>query len=201
MGCFWAPAEEILKSPGILSTVAGYTGKGDASDPPSYEIVCMSRDWVEAVRVTFDDEIITYPQVLDAFFDSQEARIGSRQYGSFVFPDSEQAAEAKKWLAEARKSSLVRKRDGFSVDATTIENPTKFFRAENYHQNFWQKWRLRIVALLFLLPISWGAFNGVLPEAALPYVETVQDSATAVYVLGLVAALLERKLDAEVIEM
>lgn len=57
------------------------------------------------------------------------------------------------------------------------------------------------VALLFLLPISWGAFNGVLPEAALPYVETVQDSATAVYVLGLVAALLERKLDAEVIEM
>jgi hypothetical protein len=108
---------------------------------------------------------------------------------------------ARRWLAEARKSSLVRKRDGFSVDATTIENPTKFFRAENYHQNFWQKWRLRIVALLFLLPISWGAFNGVLPEAALPYVETVQDSATAVYVLGLVAALLERKLDAEVIEM
>ena len=59
MGCFWEPAEELRKVKGVVDTVAGYTGNPTANKAPTYDSVCFSRDWVEGVRVKFDDEMIT----------------------------------------------------------------------------------------------------------------------------------------------
>lgn len=69
MGCFWKPSEQLLQVEGVIDTVVGYTGKADAQSAPNYEIVCASRDWVEGVRVIYDDEKISYAQLLDAFLN------------------------------------------------------------------------------------------------------------------------------------
>ena len=159
MGCFWEPAEELLKIDGVIDTVSGYTGnpKFDA-DPkktvPSYDSVCYGRHWVEGVRVTYDTDKISYEELLNAFFEKQKPQPGSRQYSSVIFPHNDKQLKA----AQAWKStSLTRESDGFKNEWTAIEYPrTKFYAAEGYHQNYWQKQRPRFAVILLLLSIATG---------------------------------------------
>ena len=145
MGCFWKPSEELLKANGVVDTVAGYTGNPNAKKvPPTYEDVCFGRDWVEAVRVRYDNEKISYSKLLDAFFEAQEPRAGSRQYASIVFPhvnDNEQQQTAEKWLQD--NQDRVRS-DGGPALLTQIERQSPFYKAEEYHQEYWQKMRPRM---------------------------------------------------------
>ena len=78
MGCFWEPAESLLRRPGVLATTAGYTGAPSNKPPPTYDAVCFGNDWVEAVRVVYDDEVIPYDKLLDDFFQYQKPQY-SRQ--------------------------------------------------------------------------------------------------------------------------
>ena len=64
--CFWEPSEELLKVEGVIDTVAGYTGNPSATKAPTYDSVCFSPNWVEGVRVQYDDEKISYSELLDA---------------------------------------------------------------------------------------------------------------------------------------
>ena len=82
MGCFWKPSEELLKVPGVIDTVVGYSGSPKSEPAPTYDSVCYSRDWVEGVRVRYDDDLHSFESLLDAFFEAQEPKLGSRQYGS-----------------------------------------------------------------------------------------------------------------------
>jgi peptide-methionine (S)-S-oxide reductase len=194
MGCFWKPAEELRKVPGVLDTVAGYTGRA-SSFPPSYEQVCMSRDFVEAVRVYYDDKITTYPQLLDAFFQTQEPRLGSRQYASIIFPQTADEQEmAKQWLAE--HCDRVRN-DGVAAAWTTVESPTPFFRAEPYHQQYWEKTRPRIAAMLALLAIASGVLDDTV---ATHFVDAtiLRSVANALILVGGLYVIAERKLDSKV---
>jgi hypothetical protein len=45
MGCFWKPSEELLKVPGVIDTVAGYTGNPSETKAPNYDSVCFSPKW------------------------------------------------------------------------------------------------------------------------------------------------------------
>mmetsp|Transcript_12145 Transcript_12145/g.28817 ORF Transcript_12145/g.28817 Transcript_12145/m.28817 type:complete len:257 (-) Transcript_12145:1539-2309(-) len=198
MGCFWEPAEELLKVDGVIETVSGYTGnqKFDA-DPkktvPSYDSVCYGRGWVEGVRVAYDADTISYEQLLDAFFEAQKPQPGSRQYGSVIFPhDERQLAAAEEW----KSTSKQRESDGFKNDWTQIEYPrTKFYQAEGYHQNYWQKQRPRFALILAGLAVATG-FGDQLYDPSLQ--ETVKSVANgAVIVIGL-AVTAERFLDSKV---
>merc|ERR1719203_1948934 len=60
MGCFWEPSESLLKEPGVLATTVGYTGAPGKKKAPTYDSVCFGREWVEAVRVAYDDEQCSY---------------------------------------------------------------------------------------------------------------------------------------------
>eukprot|EP00957_Ditylum_brightwellii_P050098 3797928-Ditylum_brightwellii.AAC.1 len=60
MGCFWEPSETLLSKDGILATTVGYTGGKPNAKAPTYDSVCYGRDWVEAVRVVYDDTIVSY---------------------------------------------------------------------------------------------------------------------------------------------
>lgn len=179
--------------------MAGYTGKSGASKAPTYADVCASRDWVEAVRVTFDDEITSYPQLLDAFFDAQEANPASRQYTSIIFStEGEQTELAESWLARARKEQRVDGK-GLPALATTIEPATKFYRAEGYHQEFWQKNRPRFAFGVVLLAIASGALNGIIQDAGIAQnIETVSNGA---FLVGALAMQAERWIDKEVVEV
>jgi peptide-methionine (S)-S-oxide reductase len=196
MGCFWKPSEELLKIPGVVDTVAGYTGKSDATEAPSYENVCYSRDWVEGVRVYYDDEIISYAQLLDSFFEEQKPQAGSRQYASMIFPDGQEQQEvAAKWLVENKDRA---RSDGITGKWTTLEPLSSFYRAENYHQRYWQKTRPRVASMLASVVIGSGKLDQFIPEA---YQGMIHDGANAAVLLGLIFVVLERKLDTKVIQL
>jgi peptide-methionine (S)-S-oxide reductase len=196
MGCFWKPSEELLKVAGVVDTVAGYTGKSDATTAPSYENVCYSRDWVEGVRVYYDDETISYAQLLDSFFDAQEPRAGSRQYASIIFPDdAEQQEVAVKWLADNKDRA---RSDGITGQWTTLEPVSSFYRAEQYHQRYWQKTRPRVGSMIACLCIGSGAIDRFTPAA---YLGMLHDGANLAVVLGLIFVILERKFDTKVVRL
>lgn len=199
MGCFWKPSETMLSVPGVTSTMAGYSGKVDATKAPTYSDVCASRDWVEAVRVTFDDEQITYPELLDAYFESQEAKLGYRQYAPVIFAcGEEQMAESQEWLTKARDEGRVGK-GGVPALAVAVEPAPKFYKAENYHQAFWQKNRPRFALGVILLAVSSGALTAVIPNADIAH--SVESGANYAFLIGAVAMQAERWLDKDVVEV
>ena len=196
MGCFWEPAEELLKVDGVVETVAGYTGNPSAKKEPTYDSVCFSRDWVEGVRVKYDDERISYEQLLDAFFLSQKPKLGSRQYSSIIFPhDEEQKKIAMEYLqANAEK---VRK-DGWMTSWTVVEPLSKFYQAEGYHQSYWQKQRPRFAAIVALIAVSTGVLDPVIPDQ---FQKLVENFANVVTLAIGIYQILERAIDAKVVEL
>ena len=196
MGCFWKPSEELLKVPGVIDTVVGYTGK-QSTEAPSYDSVCFSREWVEGVRVIYDDSLLSYEQLLDAFFQCQEPAFGgSRQYASFIFPHNpEQERTAQAWLQQ--NAETVRK-DGVPARLTQMEPLLSFYQAENYHQRYWQKMRPRIAFVMGLLAVSAGVLDGATPAG---WQSSVHTGANAIALLGMLWVLLERKIDTKTVEL
>jgi len=160
MGCFWEPAESLLKHPGVLATTVGYTGAPPNKPPPSYDTVCFGNDYVEAVRVVYDDTILDYTTLLDEFFDAQKPGL-SRQYASIVFVDDTKSSEqqqAMEWKSTNVKTK-VKRSDNLPYEIVEIEPLSKFYRAEEYHQRYWEKQRLRAAIAVVLLAGSSGAFD------------------------------------------
>ena len=196
MGCFWEPAESLLQVDGVLDTVVGYTGNPKATAAPSYDNVCFGRDWVEGVRVTYDDDQVSYEQLLEAFVDKQKPKLGSRQYASIIFPhDSEQEKIAREWR---QKNADRQANDGFRLEWTEIEPQSAFYQAEGYHQRYWQKQRPRFALIIALLAVSTGVLDSVVPEV---YQKTVETGANAGVVLVGLYQMLERVVDSKVVEL
>lgn len=138
-GCFWCLDAVYRTLEGVHDVVSGYVGGTVAN--PSYELVCTgTTGHAEAVAVTFDETVIPSEVILDVFFtlhdprqlNRQGADIGS-QYRSAMFPaDEGQRAEFE--AAIERASEIW---NGGVV--TTIEPLGEFFRAEEYHQDFFAK--------------------------------------------------------------
>ena len=182
---------------GVTNTVAGYTGNPDATRAPTYDSVCFGDRWVEAVRVTYDDEIISFSDLLDEAWKAQKAKIGSRQYASIIFPRSrEEESIAREWMERRNSNS----QDGLTpaMMRTTIEQESKFYQAEGYHQNYWGKQRPRFAAIIGCLAISSGILDSVTPESLQQMVATAGNSGALAIALW---QLLERKLDAKVVEL
>jgi peptide-methionine (S)-S-oxide reductase len=185
-----------LKVPGVIDTVVGYTGNPQATVEPNYDAVCFGLEWVEGVRVKYEDEELSYEQLLDAFFEVQEPKMGSRQYASIIFPhDREQREAAERWRKE--NASRVRS-DGVRGAMTSIEPLSEFFQAEGYHQRYWTKFRPRIAAMVFLLASASGLLDPLTPETVH---STLHSASNAAVLLGCAYVLLERILDARVVKL
>ena len=198
MGCFWAPSERLLQTEGVLDTVAGYTGSPNAQKAPTYESVCFGRQWVEGVRVEYDDTKVSYQELVDAFFEAQQPQLGSRQYASIIFPhDKEQEQVATEWLEKGKREQKKR-RDGIPVEITQVEPLSPFFRAEGYHQNYWQKFRPRIAAGVVLLILSSGSLDSFIPP---DLQSTLHTAANGAILLGCAYVVLERSIDNKVVEL
>ncbi|KAL7464271.1 hypothetical protein ACHAXS_004608 [Conticribra weissflogii] len=213
MGCFWEPAESLLKQPGVNATIVGYIGNANAASkpPPSYDTVCFGNDYAEAVRVAYDDDIISYDKLLDYFFEYQKPVVGSRQYGSFIFvskSDKEGQGEmAKKWKEQKMRREGSRAKDNLPYSIVNIETmETSFFKAEEYHQRYWEKQRLRALFGVILLAGAGGAYDTAVPISFLqslfgidgfdlPSLEFVCNAA---FLMGSGWLLLERLVDRSV---
>ena len=139
LGCFWKPEENFKSKPGILETEVGYAG-GD-SKQTTYEEVCTGNTGhAEVVRLSFDENIISYKKILDLFFkmhdptqkDMQFPDVGT-QYRSEIFYENEmQKKEASEVLDEFNK-----KLDG--KIQTKISKIKNYCTAEEYHQRYIEK--------------------------------------------------------------
>ena len=139
LGCFWKPEENFKNKPGILETEVGYAG--GKSEQTTYDEVCTGRTGhAEVVRLTFDENIISFKKILDLFFkmhdptqkDMQYPDVGT-QYRSEIFYETEkQKQEASEILNEFNK-----KLDGkIQTNISAIKN---YCKAEEYHQKYIEK--------------------------------------------------------------
>ena len=137
-GCFWCTEAVFRDVIGVNAVESGYIG-GTVPDP-TYKQVCTGETGhAEAIRVTYDPDVITLPEIYDVFLGthdpSQLNRQGNdvgTQYRSAIFPlDDAQRAEAEaaiaRWNADHQGQQAV----------TTIEEPTQWYPAEDYHQEDW----------------------------------------------------------------
>lgn len=138
-GCFWCLDAAYRPLRGVQSVVSGYIG--GTVENPTYEQVCTgATGHAEAVAVTFDPEVIPADVILDAFFTMHDPRQLNRQgndigtqYRSAMFPADDEQRE----LFEAAMQRAEETWDGAPV--TTMEPAAEFYRAEEYHQDFFAK--------------------------------------------------------------
>ena len=139
LGCFWKPEENFKNKPGILETEVGYAGGAKAQ--VTYEEVCTGNSGhAEVVRLTFDENKVSYKKILDLFFkmhdptqkDMQYPDVGT-QYRSEIFYETEQQKkEATEILNDINKILQGK----IQTNISKIKN---YCRAEEYHQKYIEK--------------------------------------------------------------
>lgn len=142
-GCFWCTEAIFKRLKGVLKVTSGYAG--GSMDKPNYEVVSRGdTGHAEAIQIEFDPEIISFEHLLEIFWathdpttlNRQGADVGA-QYRSVIFyHDEEQKRLAEKSKEEARKKGLFK--DNI---VTKIEPLGKFYKAEEYHQNYYDTYK------------------------------------------------------------
>jgi peptide methionine sulfoxide reductase msrA/msrB len=144
-GCFWCTEADFEKLPGVVKVVSGYTG-GQKENPSYEEVSSGTTGHVEAIQVYYDPSKITYEEVLDCFWKHIDPTDAGgqfvdrgQQYRSAIFyHDEEQMRLAGKSKEELAKSGRFDK-----PIVTEIVKFTKFYEAEEYHQDYYKKHSLK----------------------------------------------------------
>jgi len=140
-GCFWGVEAAFRQIPGVIDAAAGY--EGGTLENPTYRDVCSDRTGhAEVVEVSFDPARVSYDRLLDEFFalhdpttpNRQGPDVGS-QYRSVVFVhDAEQRKAAEAAVARLNAAGAFRR-----PIVTQIVPAQTFYRAEDYHQRYFEK--------------------------------------------------------------
>ncbi len=137
-GCFWCIEAIFDQLKGVTDVVSGYSGGRTQS--PTYRAVCDGvTGHAEVVQVTFDNEIISFQDLLDIFFtvhnpttlNQQGADIGT-QYRSAIFFHSDE----QKHIAQATIDALNQSNVWGSPIVTEVTRFETFYPAEDYHQEY-----------------------------------------------------------------
>jgi peptide-methionine (S)-S-oxide reductase len=139
-GCFWCTEAVFEELKGVESAVSGYSG-GRVPNP-TYEQVCTgATGHAEVIQVTYDPEVITFPELLEVFWMThdpttlnQQGPDHGTQYRSAVFYHNEEQRE----LAEKYKQRLDESGAFDRPIVTEITKFQKFYPAEDYHQQYFE---------------------------------------------------------------
>lgn len=136
-GCFWCVESDFDHVDGVLETVSGYAG--GTIENPTYQ---NHPDYIEAVKITYDPSVVTYDELLTAFWHSVDATDAGGQfcdrghsYITTIFADGADQLQAARASKQAVAADLAV--DGEIV--TPIVEATTFYDAEDYHQDYYQK--------------------------------------------------------------
>lgn len=140
-GCFWCMVKPFDLYDGVKSVTSGYTG--GHKENPTYEEVCSNTTGHrEAVQIEFDDEVITYGELLDIFWKVIDPTDAGGQfydrgesYKSAIYTHS--AAQQEE--AEASKKALADSGKFDKPVVTDIFPAGPFYDAEDYHQQYYEK--------------------------------------------------------------
>jgi len=137
-GCFWCIEAVFERIDGVKSVEAGYAGGVVVN--PSYDAVCTGKTGhAEVAQITYDPKKISYEKLLVVLWDAHDPTTMNRQgadvgtqYRSVIFyHDAKQKTAAEKSLKESQKNFS-------SPIVTTIEALPVFYKAENYHQDYFR---------------------------------------------------------------
>ena len=137
-GCFWGVEYYMQHIPGVLGTTVGYIGGNQKN--PSYEQVCSKKTGhVEAIEILYDPAKVSYEKLARTFFEihdpTQVNRQGpdvGEQYSSIIFYLNKEQKEI------AEKLIQILKKNGYHV-VTQLKKAGTFWKAENYHQDYYVK--------------------------------------------------------------
>ncbi len=140
-GCFWCLEAIFTELRGVEKVASGYSG-GSVPNP-SYEQVCTGKTGhAEVVQITFDPEIISFRELLEAFFtihdpttlNRQGADAGTQYRSAIFYHTSEQEAVARGVIAELEKAKV------WDAPIVTEITPFKaFYPAEEYHREYFER--------------------------------------------------------------
>ncbi len=143
LGCFWGAERIFWQIPGVYSTAVGYAG--GITPNPTYEEVCSGRTGhTEAVLVVFDPKVVSYDELLRAFWEGHDPTQGMRQ-GNDI---GTQYRSAAYWTSDAQRDALAQSAEMFQErlrvagygEITTEMGPApEFYFAEDYHQQYLAK--------------------------------------------------------------
>ncbi|MCA9540074.1 MAG: peptide-methionine (S)-S-oxide reductase MsrA [Myxococcales bacterium] len=140
-GCFWCMEAPFDILEGVVSTTSGYTD-GQLENPTYKQVSSGDTGHAEAIQVIFDPKKISYERLLDIFWHNIDPTQGDGQFcdhgnqyrtGIFFHDD------AQKQAAEASKTKLAAEGKLPGAIVTQIRPATKFYPAEEYHQDFYKK--------------------------------------------------------------
>ena len=143
MGCFWGVERVFWQLPGVYVTAVGYVN--GLTPNPTYEEVCSGRTGhTEAVLVVYDPRVVTYEQLLKAFWENHDPTQGMRQgndigtqYRSGIYVQNDAQAQAAAASKQAYAQALSEK--GLGPITTEIVEAGPFYFAEAYHQQYLAK--------------------------------------------------------------
>lgn len=136
-GCFWCTEAVLQRIEGVLSVSSGYAG--GATPNPTYEEVCTGdTGHAEVIQVAFDPSLISYDEILDIFWQAHDPTTLNRQGGDagtqyrsiilYATPAQKEKAEASRARAQGKHKSPI---------VTEIRPLERFWKAEDYHQNYY----------------------------------------------------------------
>ena len=141
-GCFWGVEAEFRKVEGVIEVASGYSW--GHTENPTYGDVCSgATGHAEVVEVEYDPSKVSYEELLEMFWQNHDPTQLNRQgpdvgtqYRSVIFfltPEQETAAHASKQKAQERFKKPI---------TTQVKPASEFYRAEEYHQRYFEKNRL-----------------------------------------------------------
>ncbi|GAB3645719.1 hypothetical protein GCM10028791_04310 [Echinicola sediminis] len=138
-GCFWCVEAQFLQLQGVSKVVSGYTG-GTVRNPSYKQVVTGNTGHAEAVSITYDPDVISYDELLEAFFVSHDPTQLNRQgndvgtqYRSAIFYHSkEQKDKASYYIKKLNEEKVYPKK--IVTEVTPLKD---FYVAEDYHQNYY----------------------------------------------------------------
>jgi peptide-methionine (S)-S-oxide reductase len=141
-GCFWCEETAFVDVPGVISVTSGFTG-GQVKNPTYEQVSAGGTGHAESVQVVFDPAKISYERLLDIFWKNVDPTQANgqfcdhgNQYRSAIF----YADETQKAMAEGSKKKVesLPQFAGQKI-VTEIVPASTFYRAEEYHQQFYKK--------------------------------------------------------------
>ena len=143
LGCFWGAEKLFWELPGVIVTAVGY--QGGTTQNPTYQEACSGRTGhAEAVRVVYDPKVVSYEQLLKAFWEDHDPTQGFRQgndvgtqYRSAIYTHTDAQAAAAQASRDMYQAELSKA--GYGEITTEIRPAPEFYFAEDYHQQYLHK--------------------------------------------------------------
>lgn len=138
-GCFWCVEAIFQQLKGVINVVSGYSG-GHIKNPSYREVCNGSTGHAEVCQVIYNSQIISYDELLEVFFlihdptslNKQGKDIGTQYRSSIFYHHADQFKSASEYIQMLNESAQYN-----HAIVTTIEPYTAFYKAENYHQDYY----------------------------------------------------------------